>query len=178
MKAAKVCFISTNLRACAKNWQDGQMRLCGRDEDKRRYRKAGYSSPRSAEAPAATGRNFFIAHGLDKILIEHVSECVRKRYNLTSYLRTENFWVAHNRIPGRVWWRGVHPLGSADCLLAIACRSMPAAPSSSSARTGSISSPPAWPASATLWHPEHSDARRSDCSRIEFRVGRRERPDW
>ena len=52
------------------------------------------------------------------------------------------------------------------------CRQAPS--SSSSARTGSISSPPAWSASATLWHPEHSDAWRSDSRRIEFRIGRRD----
>jgi hypothetical protein len=82
MKTAKVCCTSTSLRACAKNWQDAQMRLCGRDKDKRRYRKAVYSSPRSAEPPAATGRNFFIEHALDKILTEHVAGCVWKTYNL------------------------------------------------------------------------------------------------
>jgi hypothetical protein len=27
---------------------------------------------------------------------------------------------------GRVWWGALHPFGSADCLLAVACRSMPA----------------------------------------------------
>ena len=29
---------------------------------------------------------------------------------------------------GRVWWGALHPFGSADCLLAVACRSMPAGP--------------------------------------------------
>jgi len=27
---------------------------------------------------------------------------------------------------GRVWWGALHPFGSADSLLAVACRSMPA----------------------------------------------------
>jgi hypothetical protein len=48
------------------------------------------------------------------------------------------------------------------------CRQVP----SSSAKTRSISAPPAWSASAALWHPEHSDAWRSDSRRIEFRIGR------
>jgi transposase len=81
MKTAKGCCTSTSLRACAKNWQDAQMRLCGRDGDKRHCRKAVYSSPRPAEAPAATGRNFFIEHALDKILTEHVAGCWQT-YNL------------------------------------------------------------------------------------------------
>jgi hypothetical protein len=76
MKMAKVYFTSTHLRACGKNWRDARMRLCGRGEGKRRYRKTVYSSPRLAEAPAATERNFFIEHALDEILIAPVVGCV------------------------------------------------------------------------------------------------------